>query len=191
MPLSMMKANRECRKSGHAHATITTIPLDPLGSPTVPQRASEGTIGIPMASNVDQASVESYDVDQARNNTAYLRPHADTQASNKSGSSSPGIDTDNEDAPLLSPTSQDYGSANGAGNGNNASAWNEDEFRSLPWWKRPSVGACLLDKQSNWLILTDILAATAIPALRRSIRWHHCAQDQPHHGPCMRRVLCH
>jgi hypothetical protein len=143
-----MKANRESRKSGNAHAIKTTITLDPLESPLVTQRASEEESVVAMASNVEQAFVEGYDVDQAlrsRNNAARVRPHAplsDPQTSSKSGASSPGIDSDNEDVPLLSPTSQDYGSANGGNNSNDASTWHEeDEFRDLPWWKRPSVGA--------------------------------------------------
>jgi len=93
-----------------------------------------------MASNVEQAFVESYDVDQAHNNAPHSQPHAATQKSNKSGANSPAIDSDNEETPLLSPMSQDYGGANGDSNANNASTWNE-EFRGLPWWKRPSVGA--------------------------------------------------
>lgn len=134
-----MKANGRSRsRSGDAHAIRQPIALNPIRSRPIPKRiVTEENSSVTMASNVDAAFVQDVDVDQelrSRNHT----PHP----SNKSGSSSPGLDSDHEDAPLLSPGAQDYGSAEGRGhdNGYNESGWRQDpEFHDLPRWKRPSI----------------------------------------------------
>jgi hypothetical protein len=96
-----------------------------------------------MANTTDAAFVEDNDVDReirarsfgSKNTNPLYMP-------NKSGATSPGLDSDREDAPLLSPSRQDYGSANSDGNTTGGQGWDGDaDFRGLPWWKRPSVRA--------------------------------------------------
>ncbi|KAF1937418.1 tetracycline-efflux transporter-like protein [Clathrospora elynae] len=95
-----------------------------------------------MATSTDAVFVEDIDVDQelrSRSNGA-KKSNAPVHISNKSGASSPGLDSDNEDAPLLSESRNDYGSADGDGSDNGEEAWaGEADFRGLPWWKRPSI----------------------------------------------------
>jgi hypothetical protein len=100
-----------------------------------------------MASNADAAFAEELDVEQelrsrynaskSQSKAPVYRPHP----SNKSGASSPGVDSSNEDEPLLNPTGQDYGSVDGdsIGEDDGSEPWDSPEFRGLPWWKRPSV----------------------------------------------------
>jgi hypothetical protein len=88
-----------------------------------------------MASNVDAAFVEDIDIEQE------LRIRANGfKRQRKSGATSSGPDSDNEDAPLLGASWNSNGSANDAGNNNTEEEWAGDvDFRGLPWWKRPSV----------------------------------------------------
>lgn len=101
-----------------------------------------------MSSNVDAAFVEDVDVDQeirSRYNASKDQSKAPLyrpESSHKSGARSPAIERVNEDAPLLSPTAQGYGGVGGGDNGeDDGDLWDAPEFRGLPWWKRPSVGA--------------------------------------------------
>jgi hypothetical protein len=106
-----------------------------------------------MASNSDAAFVADADVDQAlrsrqsQSKAPVFRPRQSNTNNNKKKSRvrSPGgeSDSDHEDAPLLSPTEQDYGSAHGSSDGNSSELeWaGEADFAGLPWWKRPSVRA--------------------------------------------------
>lgn len=98
-------------------------------SPLIPTESHTVT----MASNADAAFVEDVDVDQELRSRLALRK-------NKSGATSPGIESDNEDAPLLSPRRSDYGSIHEDNGRSDGEDWTiEEEFRDLPWWKRPSV----------------------------------------------------
>jgi hypothetical protein len=108
-----------------------------------------------MASNSDAAYVEDVDVDlalRARNNAAQAQSHTAPvyrpDQPYKSGATSPGLDSDNEDAPLLSPTSQDYGSGDGGNGGSRSNRRSSDyeyewegqaDFEGLSWRKKPSV----------------------------------------------------
>ncbi|KAF2846403.1 tetracycline-efflux transporter-like protein [Plenodomus tracheiphilus IPT5] len=105
-----------------------------------------------MTSSADAAFVEDIDVDQqlrARSN----KSNVPLYIPKRSRAHSPGADRDNEDAPLLSPTRNNYGSANGddQDNGEDEGAGDKD-FRGLPWWKRPSI---------YWLLPPFLLFTTA------------------------------
>jgi hypothetical protein len=95
-----------------------------------------------MASSTDAAFVEDADVDQelrSRNVTS-RGTNVPLYLPNKSGATSPAIDSDNEDAPLLSPSRVDYGSTDSEADDPEEEEWpGEADFRHLPWWKRPSV----------------------------------------------------
>lgn len=100
-----------------------------------------------MAATTDSPFVE--DVDIERELEARLRG---LSQSHKSGATSPGPDSDNEDAPLLRASGDDdYGSAHGDDHNNNSEEeWAGDaDFRGLPWWKRPSVGASRLVRHDD------------------------------------------
>ncbi|KAF2030789.1 MFS general substrate transporter [Setomelanomma holmii] len=99
-----------------------------------------------MASNADAAYVEEVDADQelrSRNHASRSQARAPVytpQQSSKSGASSEAMESDNEDAPLLSPTAQDYGSGGRDGRRDSSAEWEgQADFRGLPWWKRPSI----------------------------------------------------
>ena len=98
-----------------------------------------------MASNTDAPFVEDVNVNQellSHTGASKLKQNPRFHVSNQPGANSPGTDSDNEDAPLLSPTGDDYESVNGGSNGDEEEEWSGlSEFRGLPWWKRPSVRA--------------------------------------------------
>jgi hypothetical protein len=145
------------RTDRDAHAVLKAIPLEPLASPPVSKSTSVAERSRrAMASNADAVYADDADLDQAlrsRNNASRSQPKAPVSApapSSKSAASSEGIDSDNEDVPLLSPTAHDYGSGNRGRHGRRDSDSDSDgalewdgqaDFRGLPWWKRPSVGA--------------------------------------------------
>jgi hypothetical protein len=90
-----------------------------------------------MASTTDAAFVEDVEVEQE-----FRARVRNLKKPSKSGATSPGPDSDNEDAPLLGSSSNTNGGTNGAGNNDGEEDWAGDaDFRGLPWWKRPSVGA--------------------------------------------------
>jgi hypothetical protein len=118
----MAANNSLSRRDRDAPVALTRIPLAPLATPSTPPS---------MASNVDGPFVEDVDVDQelrARNKALQSQPNNDS-------------DDDSEDAPLLSPTAHDYGSASSPGSGSNSELeWpGEADFKGLTWWNRPSV----------------------------------------------------
>ena len=81
-----------------------------------------------MASNTDAAFVEDTDIEQQ------LRARAHGSKPPKTpGATSPGLDSDDEDAPLLGASPAASGHEQWAG---------DADFRGLPWWKRPSVRPC-------------------------------------------------
>ncbi|KAI1528811.1 BaeS Signal transduction histidine kinase [Pyrenophora tritici-repentis] len=87
-----------------------------------------------MASSTDAAFVEEIDVEQE------LRMRANQKRPTKSGVNPPTRDSDDEDAPLLSPSRHDYGSVDDEYDNNEEYEWVGDaDFRGLPWWKRPSI----------------------------------------------------
>jgi hypothetical protein len=96
-----------------------------------------------MANTTDAAFVDDIDVDQEIRSRSFGSKNTNPlYMPNTSGATSSGLDSDREDAPLLSPSPQDYGSSNGHGNTNGGRGWDGDtDFRGLPWWKRPSVRA--------------------------------------------------
>lgn len=144
-----MAANEPNRSTRHAHVALKHIPLDSLQTSARSNCAYiELRNRLNMANNADLDYVEELDVDQelrARHQASKSQPKAPVfmpLQSNKPGSSSPGAESDNEDAPLLSPTAQDYGSPNGNGRRNNEYEWSgEADFAGLSWWNRPSVSA--------------------------------------------------
>jgi hypothetical protein len=90
-----------------------------------------------MASTTDAAFVEDIEVEQEFR--ARIR---NLTKPSKSGARSPGPDSDDEDAPLLGSSRNNNGHANDDGTDNGEEEWVGDaDFRGLPWWKRPSVGA--------------------------------------------------
>jgi hypothetical protein len=149
-----MAANVPCRNNRDAIVELKHIPFQPLTSPS----RSKSRLITSMAGNPDAALIEDALVDQslrARNNASQSLPKAPVympQFTNQSVTSPPAIERSDEDAPLLSPTERDYGSANmdgngngnGNGNGTEGNEWEwpgEADFAGLPWWKRPSVSA--------------------------------------------------
>ncbi|KAF1834904.1 MFS general substrate transporter [Decorospora gaudefroyi] len=95
-----------------------------------------------MASSTDAAFVEDIDVDQGfrMRDKASKKSNAPPYTPNKPGARSAGLDSDNEDAPLLSPSRNEYGNASGNEDNSKEEEWALDaEFRGLPWWKRPSI----------------------------------------------------
>ncbi|KAH7408534.1 major facilitator superfamily domain-containing protein [Phaeosphaeria sp. MPI-PUGE-AT-0046c] len=104
-----------------------------------------------MAANGDAASVTEVDRDQeARLRNQPSTSQARTPVYMPPQSKTPGFtsrhaESDDEDAPLLSPSAHDYGSADGDSNGGSADGdgeleWpGEAELRRLPWWNRPSI----------------------------------------------------
>jgi hypothetical protein len=144
-----MAANAPIRSNRHAHVAVKPIPLEPVqaSSPSTSVNAKKRNPST-MANNADLDYVEELDVDQelrARHQASKSQPKAPVympQQSNHPGASSSDGESDNEDAPLLSPTAQDYGSANGNGRRSSEYEWSgEADFAGLPWWNRPSVGA--------------------------------------------------
>ncbi|KAJ5056739.1 hypothetical protein J3E72DRAFT_221417 [Bipolaris maydis] len=101
-----------------------------------------------MAATTDSAFVE--DVDVERELEARVKG---SSQSHKPGVTSPGPDTDNEDAPLLRTSADDYGSAHGDEHNDSEEQWaGHADFRGLPWWKRPSI---------YWLLPPFLLFTTA------------------------------
>lgn len=140
-------ANDKPRGHSNAHAITTAIALEPLGSPrsSLPTFTEADEIEA-MASNADAAFVEDVDVEQelrTRYNASQSQSKAPVyrpERSIKSSASSPGVESVSEDAPLLDPTTNDYGSVHGSDDGvEDPNSWVAAEFRGLPWWKRPSV----------------------------------------------------
>lgn len=132
----------ELEQCPHGHNPNTTL-RDPCPGPppsaepsSRPSETEEHT-RFDMASSTDAAFVEDVDMDRE------LRARAGgSSKSHKSGATSPGPDSDNEDAPLLNITRDGYGSSGGDSDDNEEEQWNGDaDFRGLPWWKRPSVRA--------------------------------------------------
>lgn len=143
-----MATNGRSRVDRDAHATVKPIALRILTTPPIPTGSSvHERNSVTMASNTDAAYVEDVDVDQAlraRNNTSksHRAPVFRPDQANKSGASSQDMDIENEDAPLLSPTDQDYGSGNGRRDSENEYEYEWEgarDFEGLPWWKKPSV----------------------------------------------------
>jgi MFS family permease len=132
-----MAANASRRLNGNAHAKLKPILLTNLESPPTSQSS--------MANNADAAYVEDIDVDLAlrsRNNASRSKavvPVYRPDQSNNARASSP-VESDNEDAPLLSPTAQDYGSGNNGNRRDSEHEWDgQADFEGLPWWKKPSI----------------------------------------------------
>jgi hypothetical protein len=139
-----MDANKaRSRRDRNAHIALTRLPLAPLALPSTSPS---------MASNVDAAFVEDIDVDQdlrARNQPSQSQPKAPVfmpMSDNERDEA--------EDAPLLSPTAQDYGSASGGGSRRSSELeWaGEADFKGLPWWNRPSVrpAHCCIFMRELW-----------------------------------------
>jgi len=160
-----MAIDPSSRRQSNAHAEVKSILLQVLGSPpSSTSNSIEERKRVAMASNADAAYVEDLDVDQAlrsRNHAAGSQPKAPVyrpEPSNKSGATSPAVERDEEDAPLLSPTTQDYGSGNNGERRDSEPKWDgQADFEGLPWWKKPSV--CAL-RQFACLNSSDIYRST-------------------------------
>jgi len=100
-----------------------------------------------MATNADAAFVEHIDAYQqlrARANKSNLPPYKPTRV----GSLSSEANRDSEDAPLISPTTNEAGGAHGV-----EDQWDgATDFHGLPWWQQPSV---------YWLLPPFLLFTTA------------------------------
>lgn len=134
---------QQCTHDPNSHSTST-----PLGPPRTSKSTLSRTIlgahnSPAMASQPDSAFAEDDDIDQelrSRLSASNSKSKVLLYMPNRSGSTPPASESDNEDAPLLSPRN-DYGSVDGDGSGDSEEAWpGEADFRGLPWWKRPSVG---------------------------------------------------
>ncbi|KAF5848466.1 hypothetical protein GGP41_005825 [Bipolaris sorokiniana] len=133
-----------------------TAPQQYPGSPpqaestSEPEQFEHDTL-FDMAATTDSAFVE--DVDIERELEARVRG---SSQSHKSGATSPGPNSDNEDAPLLRASGDDdYGSAHGDERNDSEEEWDGDaDFRGLPWWKRPSA-------QIYWLLPPFLLFTIA------------------------------
>ncbi|KAJ8111227.1 hypothetical protein OPT61_g6132 [Boeremia exigua] len=96
-----------------------------------------------MADNTDSMFVDDNDVDRT-----FQRPKSSGGKSSapllvhsqpgKSGTSSPGLDSDDENTRLLNPTAIEYRGADNEADDNGQPEWFHD-FEGLPWWKRPSI----------------------------------------------------
>jgi hypothetical protein len=97
-----------------------------------------------MADNTDAAFVDDNDLDRTfRQRPSGSRSNSKTpllvhSKPGKSGASSPGLDTDDENTRLLNPTPIDYRSSDDNAGENDEPEWFR-EFEGLPWWKKPSV----------------------------------------------------
>lgn len=132
-----MAADASSRPESNAHVALKAqhIPLTRLT----------------MAATGDADFVAGVDRDQdarLHNQPSTSQPKAPVYMppqSKQPGFSSRHAESDDEDAPLLSPSAHDYGSADGDSNGgrdsgDDDSEWpGEAELRRLPWWNRPSV----------------------------------------------------
>jgi hypothetical protein len=139
-----MTANEPARSGSDAHIVTKPIPLQPI----VPPPTSRSRHAFAMADNPDAAIMEDALVDQglrSRNNNSQSHPKAPVfrpQSDDQAGATSAGFENDHENAPLLSPTDRDYGSADSNDEGSSGFEWpGEADFAGLPWWKRPSVCA--------------------------------------------------
>lgn len=97
-----------------------------------------------MADNTDAAFVDENDLDRAfrqRTNSSGSNAKAPLLVHSKpgkSGASSPGPDSDDENTCLLNPTPIDYRSTDDDADDNGEPEWFYG-FEGLPWWKRPSI----------------------------------------------------
>ncbi|KAF2821534.1 MFS general substrate transporter [Ophiobolus disseminans] len=98
------------------------------------------------SSNADAAYVEDVGVDQAlrsRNNASraqWTAPVYRPDQSNKSGATSADMGSDDENAPLLSPTTQDYRGGHGSDGRSSEHEWDgQADFEGLSWWNKPSI----------------------------------------------------
>jgi MFS family permease len=97
-----------------------------------------------MAESTDAAFVNDNDVDR----TFHQRPNSSRSNERvpllvhgkpgKSGASSPGLDSDDENSRLLNPAPIDYRSSDNTADEEGEPEWFR-EFEGLPWWKRPSI----------------------------------------------------
>ncbi|KNG48296.1 tetracycline-efflux transporter [Stemphylium lycopersici] len=127
----------QCPRERNSKATLRDPYPGPPPFAEPSSRLSEGEEHrrLAMASSTDAAFVEDADVDRE------LRARArGASKSHKSGATSPGPDSDTEDAPLLNTSRDGYGSSGGDSDDNEEGQWDGDaDFRGLPWWKRPSI----------------------------------------------------
>lgn len=100
-----------------------------------------------MAHNADVDYVEALDIDQemrSRHQSSKSQPKAPIYAPQQAGTSgarSQGIDGEDEDAPLLSPTERTRRSVDDSDSEESEYEWpGEADFKGLSWWHRPSVG---------------------------------------------------
>jgi hypothetical protein len=133
---------QQCARDYNPNTASTSSEYPRTSRDTPGSHKTEERIHHEMASS-EAAFVEDLDVEQeirSRSN-GFKKSNLPTHIQNKSGTSSEGLDSDNEDAPLLSPSRNDYGSTDGDGSNYEEEWAGAADFRGLPWWKRPSVGA--------------------------------------------------
>jgi MFS family permease len=119
-----------------------------------------------MSENTDAAFVDDNDLDR----TFQQRPNSSGSNSKvpllihskpgRSGASSPGLASDDENTRLLNPTPIDYRSTDSAQNRDGEPEWFR-EFDGLPWWKRPSVYWLL----PPFLLFTLAFGAIVVPKI--------------------------
>lgn len=119
-----------------------------------------------MSENTDAAFVDDNDLDR----TFQQRPNSSGASSKvpllihsqpgKSGASSPGLASDDENTRLLNPTPIDYRSTDSGQDRDGEPEWFR-EFDGLPWWKRPSVYWLL----PPFLLFTLAFGAIVVPKI--------------------------
>ncbi|KAF2996072.1 hypothetical protein E8E13_004157 [Curvularia kusanoi] len=119
-----------------------------------------------MTENTDAAFVDDNDLDRS------FRQRPTSSGSNakvpllvhskpgRSGASSPGLDSDDENTRLLNPTAIDYRGTDNDDNGSGEPEWFR-EFEGLPWWKRPSIYWLL----PPFLLFTMAFGAIVVPKI--------------------------
>jgi hypothetical protein len=137
-----------------------------------------------MAHNGDADYVEALDIDQemrARHQSSKSQPKAPIytpQQAGTSGARSQASDSEDEDAPLLSPTERVHGIADDSDSERSEYEWpGEADFKGLSWWNRPSVSTAIQPFYTLQLTMIDILAPPAILPVHHGVRWHHHPQD--------------
>ncbi|KAH6625747.1 tetracycline-efflux transporter-like protein [Boeremia exigua] len=119
-----------------------------------------------MTENVDGVFVDDNDIDRTfRQRPGSSKSNAKVpllvhSKPGKSGASSPGLDSDDENARLLNPTPIDYQTTNNDANKDDEPEWFR-EFRGLPWWKRPSIYWLL----PPFLLFTVAFGGVVVPKL--------------------------
>jgi hypothetical protein len=93
--------------------------------------------------DTDRLFVADADIDNELRGRTQIGRSGSRKRLNKSGQSSPALDSMHESAPLLSDEERSRPSTRGSdGSGDNVQWFGLADLEGLPWWKKPSVRAC-------------------------------------------------